>query len=194
MSQKHLHREKSLGPLAPADVPLEALPVVELTEEQIKKALELADKRNDSYDPIDGGDVFGSRDSLTTHQIGVLGEIAVAQLYGLSVDESTYRRGDDGQDLTLFGAGIDVKATATTMRRPELLVRVDKPLSSDLYIRAHVIDWTSSGARVRLIGCATRDTVQSRTPRRHPGSRKNYVVPPEEMDFLPLLRPTDTNK
>lgn len=192
MSQKQSYREKSLGPISPADVPLEALPVVTLDREHIEKALELAERRNDSYYAIDGGVVFGNRDALTSHQIGLLGELAVARLYGLSVDTTTYHRGDDGRDHHLFDVDIDVKATATKkISRPELLVRADKSLASDLYIRAHVIDWTSSGARVRLIGCATREKVKSRTPRCHPGSTENYVVPPEEMDFLPLLRPTD---
>ncbi len=192
MSRKQSNREKSLGPISPADVPLEALPVITLEREHIEKALELAERRNDSYYAIDGGVVFGNRDALTSHQIGLLGELAVARLYGLSVDTTTYHWGDDGRDHHLFDAGIDVKATATKkIRRPELLVRANKSLASDLYIRAHVIDWTSSEARVRLIGCSTRKKVESRTPRCHPGSTKNYVVPPEEMDFLPLLRPTD---
>lgn len=188
MSQKYSHREKSFGPLSPADVPIDALPVVELTKEHIQKALKLAERRNDSYSAIDGGVIFGDRDALTSHQIGLLGELAVALVYGLTVDSSTYRRGDGGTDHTLLEADIDVKTTATQkIKRPELLIRSDKPLNSDLYVRAHVIEWGSSGARVRLIGCASKETVTNRTPRCHPGTTENYVVPPEEMDFLPLL-------
>ena len=192
MNQKTSHREKSLGPISPGDVPIESLPLVSLDRDHIEQASELAERRNGSYDAIDGGVVFGNRDALTSHQIGLLGELAVAQLYGLSVDRATYQRGDDGKDHQLFDAGIDVKTTATKkLSRPELLVRADKPLASDLYIRAHVIDWTSTGANVRLVGCATRETVKSQTPRYHPGSTKNHVVSPEEMEFLPMLRPTD---
>ena len=194
MRQKQFNRNKSPGTntLSPADVPIDALPVVELTTEHIEKALDLAERRNDSYQEIDGGLVFGNRDSLTCHQIGLLGELAVAHLYGISLDTNEYRNGDDGKDHSLFGTDLDVKATATRkVRLPELLVQSDKPLRAELYIRAHVIDWGSSGARVRLIGCASRDVVEEQTPRCHPGSTKNYVVTPEEMDFLPLLKPID---
>lgn len=142
MSQNYPHRKKSLGPITPADVPLEALPVVELTAEQIQQALDLAEQRNATYWRQDGGVVFGDRDALTSHQIGLLGEIAFARLYGLEVDTSVYHRGDDGTDNTLFGATVDIKATATQkMARPELLVRADKDLSADTYVRAHVISW-----------------------------------------------------
>lgn len=187
MTQKHLSREKSLGP-TPADVPLEALPVVELTKEDIQQALRLAEKRNGSA--IDDGVVFGNRDALTSHQIGLLGELAVAKLYGIGLDTGTYRGGDDGKDHSLCEIDIDVKATATRkVRRPELLVRADKPLRAGLYVRAHVIDWSSSSARVRLIGCASKETVEEQTPRCHPKDTENYVVSPDEMNFLPLLQP-----
>ena len=189
MTQKHLSREKSLG-LTPADVPLEALPTVELDQEDIQRALRLAEKRNGSA--IDEGVVFGDRDALTSHQIGLLGELAVAELFGIDLDTGTYRWGDNGKDHSLFGLDIDVKATATKkVRRPELLVCADKPLRAELYVRAHVIDWDSSSASVRIVGCATKETVEDQIPRCHPGSTKNYVVAPDEMDFLPLLHPTD---
>ena len=194
MKQKQFSRNKFSGTdtLSPADVPLEALPIIELTTDQIEEALNLAERRNDSYQAIDGGVVFGNRDSLTCHQIGLLGELAVADLYGISLDKNEYRSGDDGKDHSLFGMDLDVKTTATKkVRLPELLVQSDKPLRAELYIRAHVIDWDSSGARIRLIGCAPREVVQEQTPRCHPGSTKNYVVGPNEMDFLPLLRPAD---
>jgi hypothetical protein len=189
MTQKHLSREKSLG-LTPADVPIEALPVVELTKEDIQQALSLAEKRNGSA--IDDGTVFGDRDALTSHQIGLLGELAVAKLYGIGLDTGTYRGGDNGKDHSLFELDIDVKATATRkVRRPDLLVCTDKPLKADLYIRAHVINWTSSSARVRLIGCAPKEKVEKQTPSSDYWDTENYVVEPDEMDFLPLLRPTD---
>ena len=189
MSKKHLAREKSLG-LTPADVPLEALPTVELTTEDIQRALELAEKRNDSYKAIDGGLVFGNRDALTSHQIGLLGELAVAKLYGIDIDGSTYQRGDDGKDHSLFGVDIDVKATATEkVRCPDLLVRSDKPLRAELYIRAHVIDWDSSSARVRIIGCASQEKIKEQTPDDQLFDVPNYIVNPEEMSFLPMLQP-----
>jgi hypothetical protein len=192
MSITNSDREKSLGPISPASVPLRALPVVELTNEQLQRVDDLAQERSETYDPIDGGVLFGGQDSLTSHQIGLLGELAVAQFYGLSIDSDIYRLGDDGTDLVLHGSTIDVKATATdAMERPELLVRADKSdklLNADLYIRAHVINWDSTGARVRIIGAASKATVQNREPQRHPWETKNYVVPPRELSLLPALQ------
>jgi hypothetical protein len=189
MKQKQLSREKSLG-LSPADVPLEALPAVELAKEDIQQALRLAEQRNGSA--IDDGVVFGDRDALTSHQIGLLGELAVAKLYGIDLDTGTYRGGDDGKDHSLFEMDIDVKATATRkVRRPDLLVCADQQLQADLYIRAHVISWTSSSARVRIIGCAPKEKVEEQTPSSDYWDVPNYVVEPGEMDFLPFLQPTD---
>lgn len=110
MSQKQSNREKSLGPISPADVPLEALPVVTLDREHIEKALELAERRNDSYYAIDGGVVFGNRDALTSHQIGLLGELAVARLYGLSVVRPRTIEGTMGGTITS-------STLASTLRR-----------------------------------------------------------------------------
>lgn len=189
MSITDSNREKSLGTMSPASVPLRALPVVELTTEQLQRVDALAEQRSETYDPIDGGVLFGERDSLTSHQIGLLGELAVAQFYNLSIDSNIYELGDDGTDLELHGESIDVKATATdAMERPELLVRADKSLSADLYVRAHVINWDRTGARVRIIGAASKSVVEDREPQRHPWETKNYVVPPRELTFLPALQ------
>ena len=195
MSIKHSDREKSLGPISAASVPLRALPTVELSSEQLRRVDALAEARSDSYSPIDGGVLFGGQDSLTSHQIGLLGELAVAKFYGLSVDSDIYQYGDDGSDLVLHGWKMDVKTTATTaLTKPELLVRADKSrvqsdgLQSDIYVRAHVINWDETGARIRIIGAATREVVQNREPQRHPGSTKNYVVTPRELSPLPALR------
>lgn len=188
MSQQHLPREKPLGQ-TPADVPLESLPVVKLTKEDIQQALRLAEKRNRSA--IDDGVVFGDRDALTSHQIGLLGELAVAKLYGIGLDTGTYRGGDGGKDHSLAKIDIDVKATATQkVRRPDLLICADKPIKADLYIRAHVINWTSSGARVRLIGCAPKERIEEQTPQSDYWDTPNYVIEPAQMDFLPVLHPT----
>lgn len=189
MSITHSDREKTLGTMSPASVPLRALPVVELTSDQLQRVDALAQERSETYDPIDGGVLFGGRDSLTSHQIGLLGELAVAQFYNLSIDSDIYRLGDDGTDLVLHGLSIDVKTTATdAMERPELLVRADKSLNADLYVRAHVINWDNTGARIRIIGAAPKTVVQAREPQRHPWETKNYVVPPRELSFMPALQ------
>jgi hypothetical protein len=110
----------------------------------------------------------------------------VAKFYKLSVDDNVYEFGDDGFDLRLFDKKVDVKSTATcAMDLPELLVRADKNINSDLYVRAHVIDWNRQGATVRIIGAASRETVMNREPEEHPGSRKNHTVRPQELTQIP---------
>jgi hypothetical protein len=190
MNQKSLHREKSLGTISPKDVPLKAIPTVDLTSQEVQRVTHLAERRNASYEEIDGGDVFGQLDSLTSHQIGILGELAVAKFYGLSIDSSTYKYGDGGRDFRLFDDGydVDVKTTATDqMRIPELLVQADKDLVADLFVLAHIIGQNESAVRVRLLGCAKKATVKDRRPRKHPGRMRNYVVGPEELTLLPHL-------
>ena len=194
MSIQTPNREKSPGTFTPADVPIDALPTVELNANQIQQAMALSEIRNESYKPIDGGVVFGSQDALTSHQVGVLGELAVAEIYGIQLDIETYER-RDGFDQKLLGVGIDIKTTATdSMRRPELLVRADKDLQADLYVWAHVTDWGPSGTKVRIIGVASKAKVVNRQPRKYPGDTLNYVVPPEELDFLPLLNPIEDTR
>ena len=184
-------RDKPPERLSPASIPIEALPVVSLSLNQCEKAEQLASQRYDSYRAINGGAVFGPRKALESHLIGILGEMAVADLYGVGLDTSTYEFGDGGSDLNFSAAELstDVKTTATRkVRLPELLVRADKPLTADLYVRAHVIDRDrDAGVRVRIIGCATREMVKQQDPRCHPGDRLNHVVEPDEMRLPPLL-------
>lgn len=182
------HREKSLGTISPADVPVEMLPEVELSPSQLLRASALAHERNTSYDDIDGGDVYAS-DSLMSHFVGVVGEIAVASLYDTGIDAKLYTTGDDGSDLILANKRVDVKTTTTErMRRPELLVKAHKNVKADLFVLVHIVDWAPTGVTCRIHGCAPRDVVTDRNPRRHPGSDRNYVVSPDELTLPPLLR------
>ena len=192
MTTTNPNRENSLGTLAPVDVPIAQLPVVELSAEHIRRSSELAIDRNQSYREINGGTVFGDNDSLTSHQTGILGEMAIAKLYSTDIDTETYEFGDGGIDLDLWGASADVKATTTNkMQYPELLICGDNELSADLYFIAHIVHWGPSGAQVRVLGYATRNQVANRTPYRHPGSRKNYVVKPRELTLPPLVQTCD---
>lgn len=189
MSTSLSHQEKSLGPLSPAALPRDSLPVVELTPDHLHRAAALAKDRKKSYNSIDGGEVFGDHDSLSSHQVGILGEMAIAKVYQTKIDTETYAFGDDGTDLVLWGKTVDVKATATTkMQLPELLLRADSSLTADLYFLTHVLDWGPTSARVRLLGYAPQEQVVDREPRRHPGSMKNFVVEPAEMTPPPLLQ------
>jgi hypothetical protein len=190
MSTIQSSRKKSIGTIAPTDVPLKKLPTVKLTPEEIKRVDEIARARSESYQSIDGGVVFGDRNSLTSHQVGFLGETAVGKFYRLPIDSNIYpENGDNGVDLQLYGTGIDVKTTATTaLELPQLLVRADKGLSADMYVRTHVLSCDRSGAKVRILGAASKQVVKDRKPRKHPGSTRNYVVEPSELTLLPALQ------
>lgn len=183
------NREKSPGKLAAVDVPIDQLPVVQLTSEHIRRSSELAIDRNKSYRQIDGGTVFGNNDALTSHQTGILGEMAVAELYSTEIDAETHEFGDGGIDLDLWGASADIKTTTTTkMEYPQLLICDDNPLSADLFFLAHIVNWGPSGAQVRVHGYATQTQVVNKTPYRHPGNQKNYVVEPKELTLPPLVQ------
>jgi hypothetical protein len=190
MSTIQSSRKKSIGTIAPTDVPLEKLPTVKLTPEEIKRVDEIARARCESYQSIDGGMVFGDRSSLTSHQVGFLGETAVGKFYRLPVDSNIYpENGDDGVDLRLYDTNVDVKTTATNaLQLPQLLVRADKELPADMYVRTHVLSCDRSGARVRILGAASRQLVANREPKKHPGSTRNYVVDPSELTLLPALQ------
>jgi len=190
MATTQSSRDKSPGTISPVDVPIQQLPVVELSAEHIRRSGELAVDRNESYDRIDGGTVFGENDSLTSHQIGILGEMAVAELYDADIDTEKYSFGDDGIDLNLWGAGgtADIKATKTDkMRYPELLICHDNELTAELYFITHILNWGPNGARIRVLGYSTKKHVENTTPRRHPGTTKNHVISPEDLTLPPLV-------
>ena len=189
MSNKSHYRDKTPESISPADVPLESLPVIELSANQLQRVAQLAQQRNDSYRRIDGGVVFGDRRALENHLVGIVGELAVGKLYNIAIDTATYAYGDDGVDLELAGMELDVKTTASKKARlPELLVRADKPLRADLYIRTYILELDkNTGTRVRVIGCASAERVATTEPRRHPGQRLNHVVEPSEMNLPPLI-------
>lgn len=188
MTTNQSNRDKTLGTLSPVEVPLSQLPIVELTTDHIRRSSELAIDRNESYQRIDGGTVFGDNDSLTSHQTGILGEMAVAELYATEIDTETHEFGDGGIDLDMWNMSADVKATKTDkMQRPELLICDDNPLAADLYFLAHVLNWGPKGAQVRIHGYATESQVENKTPYRHPSTYKNYVVKPAELTLPPLV-------
>jgi hypothetical protein len=189
MTTTNPHREKTLGTLSPVDVPIAQLPVVELNAEHIRRSSELAIDRNESYQEINGGTVFGGNDSLTSHQTGILGEMAVAKLYATDIDTETYDFGDGGIDLDLWGASADVKATTTNkMQYPELLICSDNDLAADLYFVTHIKNWGPGGAQVRVLGYGTRAQVNAKTAVPHPSETKNYVVKPRELTLPPLVQ------
>lgn len=184
--------QKAPGPTA-ADVPIESLPTVELTEDQFKHAQEIAQSRSRSYDEIDGGRICGDQSGMEAHLTGVVGELAYAIRTGNSIDDTVYRYGDGGADFrNNNNIRIDVKTTATHLERPSLIVPTKPDPNADLYFSLHRIDTRT----VRFIGFATRATVADHNPVRKPGDSLNYVIPQNELWLPPNLnedRPDDSS-
>lgn len=164
---------------APTDVAIDALPVQEISNRMYRLAELIAKARKLTYEPIDGGRVYGKQGSIDANLTGVIGEIAVQESIG-SINQPIYLRGDPGYDLVNDGTTIDVKATATHMTLPDLLIPYDQDLVADVYLLAHRFE----SRTVRLVGWAPRQVVQDRAPERHPGDSLNYVVRPHELFLL----------
>jgi len=175
---------KSLGP-TPADVPLNKLPTVTLTDDELQDAQRIAEARNGSYDKIDGGRVCGDQTSADAHTTGVIGELVYATHYNDQIDDSVYSYGDGGYDFVSGTITVDVKTTGTHLDRPALIVPADPVPTADLYFLVHQIGEKTA----RIIGFATRATVTDRLPVRRPGNDLNYVVEQDE-----LWLPPDFNK
>ena len=177
MSQNESFREVSLGP-NPANVPLTDFPVVKLSDQQLREAKRIASRRSESYEAIDGGRVHGNQTYQDAHLTGVVGELAVAQLYDGTIDRRVYDHGDNGHDLVFGQTTLDVKTTQTSaLSRPDLIVPVDPTPTADYYFLTHWLD----DYHVRILGYASRETILDREPRRFPGTTLNYVVPPTEL-------------
>lgn len=92
------------------------------------------------------------------HHVGLLGEDAVAQFFGIpdALNTEVYADGGDGGvDLLVNGATVDVKTVGRRRSNPALTVDVYEQLTADYYALASRI-----GERtVRLIGYAPREFV-----------------------------------
>ena len=179
MKQSHAS-QKEASP-SPADVPLGELPVVEVTDRMYQLAQHIAAARATTYSPIDGGVVYGDQDSEDAHLTGVLGELAYQEYQQPEdAEQAIYVYGDPGYDSTHEGETLDVKATATHMTIPDLLIPYRQNLTAEKYLLAHRVN----PREIRLVGLADRETVKDRAPERHPGSSLNYVVKPHELQLL----------
>ncbi|MDL0133719.1 hypothetical protein [Halobacterium salinarum] len=164
---------------APTDVDLDELPVQEISDRMYRLAELIAQARKLTYEPIEGGRVYGNQGSIDANLTGVIGEIAVQEATG-SIEQPIFLRGDRGYDVVNNGTTIDVKATSTHMELPDLLIPHDQELGADVYLLVHRFE----PRKVRLVGWAPRHVVENRDPERYPGKSLNYVVRPDELNLL----------
>lgn len=115
-------------PLTPlvsaADVPTSLLPTIEIPETQYHPLREYGVQR--------GQNAYGT---LYNHEVGILGEGAVARFFGTTnaVDTAVYERGDGGVDLEVHGVTIDVKTAGRRYSTPNLIIDAYQPLRADYY-------------------------------------------------------------
>lgn len=176
------HKKHRDRPLSPADVPVDDLPVVEISDQLYQLAELIAEARKLTYQPIGGGRIYGAQRPIDANETGVIGELALQKALG-KLEQAIFIYGDPGYDVVDGNITIDVKATATHMQLPELLIPYDQELAADAYLLAHRVK-PRKVRKVRLVGWAPRDLVEDREPQRHPGDTLNYVVPPHEL-YLP---------
>ena len=139
----------------------------------------IAQARKLTYEPIEGGRVYGNQGSIDANLTGVIGEIAVQEATG-SIEQPIFLRGDRGYDVVNNGTTIDVKATSTHMELPDLLIPHDQELGADVYLLVHRFE----PRKFRLVGWAPRHVVEDRDPERYPGKSLNHVVRPDELNLL----------
>ena len=168
---------------SPAEVPLESLPTVELTDDQLEYARKIAERRISSYDRSKNARVCGEQTHLDAHVTGAVGEVAFALHYGSPMNTIDLPQGDNGYDFSIHGHSIDTKTTAAGMTRPDLLIPAKPKPAADLYFLLHRIsDWL-----VRIVGYASNDQVLQSKPRHFPADIKNYVLAQDELTLPPDL-------
>jgi len=107
------------------------------------------------------------RDPFRVERVGLLGEIAFAKIFGLSVD-LTYRPSGDDQDFKLFNClSVNVKTSTRNYGCGLVKVRsetgIDIPLRQDIYVFGYVdFDFPAfKTSRIVLVGCASRGKLEN---------------------------------
>lgn len=163
-----------LTPLVPASyVPERFRPVIEISEHHCYPLEEYGALRAD-----------GGVGNPQNHQLGILGEYALAQFLGIEkrIDTTLYDDGSDGGiDLNFAGQTVDVKTAGRTQRNPALLVGAYKPLRSEYYVLAQRI----GPMQFRLVGYCPRQFVANAKVRKYDGE-KVHVVPQNDLFPFPL--------
>lgn len=167
-----------LEPLVPVSR-LEAseLPVVTVPQSKVEALSIVGAKRAKS-----------GRGTIRNHELGILGEYAVAKHLGVPdrVNTEILDGGDPGYDLMYRGRRVDVKTAGPKENNPSLRVGAHRELRADFFVLAHQLNRTN----YRIIGYAPRLLVK-RSPiftfsrsRRHWPDRYGDQVYMVEQDSL----------
>ena len=104
-----------------------------LYAEDIAKAYAIANLRWNGKENFGSTRNYGkSKTSERVHQIGALGEVAVAKYYNLDIDILPRIQGDNGSDFLCHGKHFDVQTTS--YNPPHLKYDVKHPFRADIAI------------------------------------------------------------
>jgi hypothetical protein len=164
---------------------------VNLTPDDLRDIYQEAHDRDARHEDARNWDI----DREQTHIIGLKGEVAFANLYGLSVDLSARPDGDGGVDFRCSWLNdtvtVDVKTT-THGDNPWLCVREDSDKRADRYVLA-----VANDTEVNLVGFADRQTVIDTPVSDRTGHTTNHIIESDDLRALPdpaLINPaTDTD-
>lgn len=165
-------------PLTPlisaADIPRALRRTIRIPEQRLYPLLDHGRRRVEN----------GANGTRENHELGILGEFAVASHLGIpdAVDTNLYERGDGGIDLRWNGHTLDVKTVGRHRSAPALTVDQYQSLEADYYILVSRIGETA----FEIIGYAPQRFVRYAKFREHEGRRYHYV-PQEDLFPMPQL-------
>lgn len=177
---------------------------VEMTPRYVRLARKLAADRAQSFEgPDDWYDENKAQgwghESERRHFIGLLGEMAFAEYYGLQIDTETYTRTDEGVDFRVridtedFGNGtVEVDVKSSPVNDPQLFVTKGQ-VDADYYVLCRIPQdalEADERATIEMLGGATKEMVLSREPVQSDNyGHYYYSVSPEYL--LEMPRPED---
>lgn len=161
-------------------------PVIDIEGDEYKQCLDGSARywANEKPGNYGKGLIASEEDPTKPVRVGLLGEMAVAKLFGVPVHFG-YRKYGDKSDLRIGGGRISVDVKTASRDYGSVLIRCENengtkiPLSSDFYIAAIVIsdDIEGRSARVAIVGSIKRCDVERCEIRQGRGQHFNYDVP-----------------
>lgn len=158
---------------------------IRLTNKEVEYVNQIAHQRNKKEKRFGGKTYNNKLNSEKAHLIGLAAEFAIAQLFGVQIDDKIYHNhGDSGIDLILSIKGTQVKVAvkATTYQAEPFLraeVKHNKP-EIDIYILCYVNKEDISD--VEFVGWQYRQVVEKAKIRKFSQyGPQNYVLTEKEL-------------
>jgi len=110
------------------------------------------------------------------HFSGVLGEIAVARLAGVTIDKTFHLNGDAGYDLQINGFTLDIKSRRRC--RKDLIIM---PGMSDFTADLCILCWVENNMEVEVVGLVSRQRFQQQAQSVTLAGRPRLLMPWREL-------------